>query len=393
MSDQFQVVSSKGWFARIGESIKGILFGGLMFLGAFPLLWWNEGRAVQTYKSLQEGRGAVVSVAADQVDPANETRLVHLSGAAVPQGTLSDPEFGIAAPAIRLTREAKTYQWVEHSKSETRKKIGGGEETLTTYSYSKDWRENRVDSSRFKQPAGHENPGSLVVESASFQASDVRVGGFQLSDGLIGGIRGAVDVPLTQDTIKGISGSLKGRTRVHGNELYIGRDPASPAVGDARILFRQVPQGDVSVIARQTGSRLGPYQTVAGDELEMIRAGIAPATAMFESAERANTVMTWVARLVGFLAMAFGLLMVLRPIRVLADVVPILGTVVGMGLGLVAFAVAAPLTLVTIALAWVAHRPVLAITLFLIAGVGLGMLAAKMIARRRTAPALSPRSS
>lgn len=68
---------------------------------------------------------------------------------------------------------------------------------------------------------------------------------------------------------------------------------------------------------------------------------------MFKRAERANTVMAWVLRFVGFLVMMFAMLMLLRPFRVLADVVPILGTLVGMGLGLVAFAVAAPLTLLT----------------------------------------------
>jgi hypothetical protein len=198
-----------------------------------------------------------------------------------------------------------------------------------------------------------------------------------------------VDIPLAQDTTLGIAPSLKDRTRVNGNELYIGRDPSSPAIGDVRVSFSQVPPGEVSIIARQTGSSLGPYQTVAGDNLEMIRAGVAPAVAMFESAERANTMLTWVLRLVGLVLMGLGLLQILGPIRVLADVVPLLGTIVGMGLGLVAFGVAAPLTLATIALAWVAHRPALAITLFLVAAVGLGLLAAKMIARRRAAPVMA----
>ncbi len=383
MSDQFQEVSSKGWLARIGESIKGLLFGGLLFLGAFPLLWWNEGRAVQTYKSLQEGRGALVSVTADRVDPTNESRLVHLSGHAAPAGTLTDPVFGVTEPAIRLRREAKTYQWVEEKKSETRKKLGGGEETVTTYSYSKDWRDSKIDSADFKEPSGHENPGSLAVESSSWQASDVRVGAFQLSDGLIGGIRGAVDVPASQETIKAITGNLKDRTRLHGNELYIGRDPASPAVGDVRIAFTKVPPGDVSVIGKQTAGRLGPYQTMAGDALEMIQTGIAPADAMFASAEQANTLLTWALRLGGFLLMAFGIALLLRPIRVLADVVPLFGTIVGMGLGLIAFGVAAPLSLMTIALAWVAHRPVLGISLILVACAIFGWLVARVLQKRR----------
>ena len=59
MVDEFTEVTTKGWLERIGESIKGVVAGLVLFLGAFPLLWWNEGRSVQTYKSLQEGRGVL----------------------------------------------------------------------------------------------------------------------------------------------------------------------------------------------------------------------------------------------------------------------------------------------------------------------------------------------
>ena len=73
----------------------------------------------------------------------------------------------------------------------------------------------------------------------------------------------------------------------------------------------------------------------------------------------------------------------LRPIRVVADVVPIFGTLVGMGLGLVAFSVAAPLSLLTIAVAWIAHRPLLGITLVLVAcGIG-GWLLSRIVQKRR----------
>jgi len=120
----------------------------------------------------------------------------------------------------------------------------------------------------------------------------------------------------------------------------------------------------------------------------MLDAGIVGADVMFKSAEQANTVMTWILRLVGFLVMLFGMVMLLRPVRVLADVVPFMGTLVGMGLGLVAFAVAAPLTLMTIAVAWVAHRPVLGITLIALAlGLGGWLIARGMQKRRAALPA------
>ena len=387
MSDQFQEVTSQGWLSRIGESIKGLLFGGVLFLASFPLLWWNEGRAVQTFQSLQEGRGAVVSVQAEKADPANESRLVHLSGLATTQETLTDPLFRVAEQAIRLNRKAETYQWVEEKKSETRKKLGGGEETVTTYSYSKDWRDRRIDSADFKEPSGHANPEGLPFESESWQAQQVRVGGFQLSAGLTGSIRRSVEVAFTQGALDALPRALKQKARLQGAGLYIGGDPSSPAVGDVRISFSKVPPADVSVIAQQVGASLGPYQTKAGDRLEMLEAGAVTADVMFKGAEQANTVLTWVLRFVGFLVMLFGLLMLLRPIRVVADVVPFLGTLVGMGLGLVAFAVAAPLTLLTIAVAWIAHRPVLGIGLILIACAAFGWLLSRFARQRRTAPA------
>ena len=55
MSDSFSSVSTDSWFSRIGKSISGVLIGIVLFLVAFPLLWWNEGRAVKTANGLKQG--------------------------------------------------------------------------------------------------------------------------------------------------------------------------------------------------------------------------------------------------------------------------------------------------------------------------------------------------
>src|SRR6185436_7703500 len=94
-------VTSVSWFDRIKESFKGILVGLAFFAGSFPLLWWNEGRAVKTEKSLNEGQGAVISVPSDKVNPANNMKLVHLSGKATTSETLTDPDFLISANEIK----------------------------------------------------------------------------------------------------------------------------------------------------------------------------------------------------------------------------------------------------------------------------------------------------
>ena len=51
--------------SRIDGSFVGTQARMLLFLGSFPLLWWNEGKAVQTERSLEEGPKVVVAADAD----------------------------------------------------------------------------------------------------------------------------------------------------------------------------------------------------------------------------------------------------------------------------------------------------------------------------------------
>jgi hypothetical protein len=136
-----------------------------LFIVAFPLLWSNEGNAVRTYKTLKEGGGAVVSVSAESVDPQNSGKLVHITGRAHTDAVLKDPVFGVSAAALKLRRVAAMYQWKEDSESQTKNKVGGGSETVTTYKYGKVWSEKWIDSSNFKEQAGHQNPAALPYES------------------------------------------------------------------------------------------------------------------------------------------------------------------------------------------------------------------------------------
>ena len=67
-SDSVTKTSTQGWFSRIGDAIKGVLFGFALSAIAVVVLFWNEGRAVKRAQALTEGAGAVISAAADKVD-------------------------------------------------------------------------------------------------------------------------------------------------------------------------------------------------------------------------------------------------------------------------------------------------------------------------------------
>jgi len=104
MSAQHTVVTRQSWFSRIGGAIKGVLIGLLLFVIAFPLLFWNEGRAVKQFKSLKELGAHVVPVASAPIDPGNEGKPVHVTGKADTEAVLTDPVFALSANALKLDR-------------------------------------------------------------------------------------------------------------------------------------------------------------------------------------------------------------------------------------------------------------------------------------------------
>ena len=104
--------------------------------------------------------------------------------------------------------------------------------------------------------------------------------------------------------------------------------------------------------------------TSRGGEILELEIGTFSADEMFSKAEASNRMLTWILRLVGFILMFVGFLLVLRPLSVVADVIPFLGNIVGAGAAIIAFLLAGTLSLITIGVAWIVYRPVLAVALF-----------------------------
>lgn len=129
-------------------------------------------------------------------------KLVHLSGTAEAEDPVTDEEFGITASALKLRRDVEMHQWKESEKSETKQKLGGGEETTKTYTYSKDWSSAWIDSGKFQKPSGHTNPESLPVESETLTAEGIHVGKFDLPESLTGLINNFKARPVTAEEAK-----------------------------------------------------------------------------------------------------------------------------------------------------------------------------------------------
>lgn len=368
MPDQVTKTTTTSWFSRVGSAFAVVLVGVVLIFACVWGLAWNEGNAVKVARGLTEGAGAVIEAPASPIDPSNDQKLVHVVGDIAVTAPLEDSEFGVSATGVKLSRQVETYQWREDSTSESRTKLGGGEETVTTYTYSKVWSAAAIDSSRFNTPAGHENPEPRF-ESRDVFATDATLGDYRLEENVLGQVGGAEALALTSQA-EAIAAAI-GETPAHevsGGTIFIGENSRAPAIGDMRISYAVTPAGEISVVARQNGDDFLDYRARNGSTFLLVADGDSPAADMFQSAQDANTLLAWMIRLFGMILLMVGFGLILAPFGVLADVLPLAGTIVRMGTGLIGFVLGLIVGTVTIALAWLAFRPITTIIILAIGG-------------------------
>ncbi|NBB62061.1 hypothetical protein GVN18_22590 [Pseudomonas sp. ODNR1LW] len=355
--DPVVVTTHASWLQRLGGALAGMLVGVILVLGGLTVLFGNEGRAVRAARALEEGGRLASAASPDRIDPAQEGRPVHVVGMAQASGPLGDDRTGLRISGLRLVRKVELYQWVETVRTETRTRLGGGEETVATYDYRLEWSSLPVDSNGFKQPQGHLNP-EPVLRDQDFSTSQIRLGQRRL------GPEAAAGLPATEPVVPLAGDAQEAERRlgrkvvVSGDALYVGADPAVPAVGDARIRYAAAPWGPISVIAGQSGADLVPYATRHGRLFE-VQAGRLDAKTMLQEAKSANQVTTWLLRLAGAAAVVIGFGLLLNPAKVAADIFPPAGAIVGFGVGALALVAGSVLSAAVIAVAWLLVRPVL----------------------------------
>jgi len=239
------------------------------------------------------------------------------------------------SPTARKNK--KLYQWKQTEKSQTKQKLGGGEETTTTFAYAKGWSSSLIDSSRFNTPSGHANPDSMAAESETFVADGIHVGKFDLPESLVALISNYLPRPVTAGEAEKAARKQSADIRAGaGGALFVSQDPANPQVGDLRVTFEAAASGPVSIDAGQVGDTFEPFAVGTMGTIELLKTGTFSAAAMFQQEKEGNAMLTWILRLVGFVMMLIGILMVTNVLSVLASVIPFLGDIVGAGTGLLA---------------------------------------------------------
>ncbi|MDO4629962.1 MAG: TMEM43 family protein [Planctomycetia bacterium] len=422
----------------------------LLIIAAIMLLFWNEGRTINRYKTLKQGLEISIPVKSDEVLKENNGKLVYTTGELKTNETLKDSVFPqVSVNALKLNRKVEMYQWEETITEHTEKNLGGSTTTTKTASYSKKWSDKLINSSTFME-AGHDNPVSMPYESGEQFAKFATLGEFDatalipltnnvktwkpedhkaetatetvpavtptttptettMESSATADIVPTEDVVLTDSittpaptaeatsevtpqgtvipattattpnpTVKKttetivntvtnlVTSNAPAAPQISGNYYYFGQNPATPSIGDIRISFTYVPNGPVSVVAGQLDGKLVTQQLDYGTLLLLAHDTVSKEK-MFADAQKSNTILAWILRGLGFILVMVGLNMIFKPLSVLADVIPILGSLVGGATGIVTFLLAAVISLVTIGISWLYFRPIIGIPLLVAA--------------------------
>lgn len=353
--DQYTTVEHRGYFQRLKSSIAGVLIGILFFIGSFFVLWINEGNYARERKAIKELAATAVEGSVEQITPATAGKPVHLTGELLSDELVGDPGYLLPGAFLMLERHAEMYQWTEEEQSETKEKMGGGSETVTTYTYRKEWKAGRVDSDRFKRPDGHQNPQPAFF-SQIFSVTSASFGAWDGMD-VLGHIWPVDEVTLNDEII---DPELTDGERL-GSFVYFRANPdaSGDSLGDERIAWSALYPGTYSVLARHDASdRLTPVVASNGKEKFLVEPGAKSLAGMIETEKSAQSMLAWIFRAVGFVVMWIGLGLILEPLATLLSILPIAASIGRFAIGLIAFSVSIGMTVVTVIISWVAHNPV-----------------------------------
>ena len=167
----------------------------------------------------------------------------QLAGAAIPVSadSLNTDNEGRQAPdVVVLVRDVEMFQWQQTCEASDCR-------LHTT------WSSDLIDSARFSERAGHENPHLFPIASDRFVGNGIRLGAFVPDADLL---VSSISLKPRAVTLAELSPNLAASFSISDNALFSGDDPEHPVVGDLRIRYSIVAGGEVTVTGIQQSSQL-----------------------------------------------------------------------------------------------------------------------------------------
>ena len=353
-NDKVVVTNEKqGFLSKITSSFTGIIVGILLLFGGISLLWWNEQNNVKNIKNVKELRDQVIEVSSSKVDDEYDGKLISTNGKfTYNESVITDDAFKVSAQTPVLVRTVEVYQWVESSETKDDK---------TTYTYSKEWSEKLVDSSKFNTPTGHENPVDVKYQSERFETEEtLKIGAYNL----ISDFKQLLPANKNVAIEEGIE--LPEGYKINNKYITNSEDVTTPAIGDIRISYTKNDWKEASVLGKQKDDTIGAYTTKKNTNIKKIVEGIKNSEKIIGGIEKANKMSKWMFRILGSLLIIMAVSSILGPLTTILGFIPFLGKIVNSMIGVVSFLIGLSISLVVIAIAWFAARPIVSIVLIAI---------------------------
>lgn len=377
MLDEIEIEDEGGdeeggsWYSRAKSG--GRTFGALaILLGSLYLLFWNEGFSKRHSDAIAEAGELVVAAPRDVIDPALEGKPVHLSARVNSQAGTADEVFGLRTKGVALYRHVLMFQWIEYEE-----KSGRGKRKRTEYVYAMDWDDTYHDSSKFHEPAGHQNP-KPALESDGFFAQDARFGPYRFDNDEVAaqalddmetpnapGSLGRWPTELT--ALPELSSELQQKRwyKLDEGTYYRGNAATDEAeLGDLSVTFYELSNDyALSMIGAQKGDHLEAWTASNGDSVLLASGGTHSADQIISDAAALGDSRTKFLRIVGLIGAVIGAAGIGRLLAGFLGMIPVVGSIVQYSLMVTGAIFGLLVGLVTIAVGWLSARPWIAGTI------------------------------
>eukprot|EP00438_Fugacium_kawagutii_P012987 Skav230938 [mRNA] locus=scaffold2774:141417:144554:- [translate_table: standard] len=400
-------VERENFCQRLGNSLCGVCFGLILFVGSIGLLGWNEFNYVRNQAVLLKVEKETIEAgctpsAANVGKPiwasCNVMRTYDFSKD--PRVTGLGLQFSDKLEGAWFKTESSILQWVEDKDCSSHSTAGGGREKVCTYDYDLKWTNSPQPSSEFycypnwrpgctKSGSQIKNYGtipSLLQQTSNAPSGSVGMGSAEdkcyLLDNAELGVFPATSVGVYSGQTSSVLPDKKVWVLGSGG-VQFSSNPGMDSVGDVKTTFTQslIHLGftQVCMIALQGGMSGGDAQMRAWDTqlpgtmslVDWAMTGGFSKSEMISLKQSENGYLVLGLRLAGFILMWLGLQLVTGPIALMPQIVPCCGEMIGEMVGCMLCCmnclISLSLSLTVIGVAWLLARPVLGVGLLLVA--------------------------
>lgn len=334
---------------------KGILFGIIIVIVSITLLYLNESKYINIYKSTQVERDNLSNIENDMVNDLYEDSLVCVSGKVSVNETLSDSKFGVSVKAPKLVRVVEMYQY---------KPVGD--------KYTEVWSDELFDTSYNEE---YKNPVSIPYSSTSYYASEVMIGAFRLSFEQLSNLDTDKYFNEFNQSIISSLGYV-----IHDNYITNSSDINNPKIGDIRISFKYNDYKEMSVLALQKSDTFETYNSSNGENINVVVNGIKTGNEVLDEISNNNQLLLWISRVVLTVISMFGILLILNNLKKLNKKVILLGHVKNIFITSILLSIC--LSLLVISIPYLFYNIIVSVILIFISIIFLWM--SSLIARKKS---------